>query len=476
MNSQFDSHEAHVIVSPLRKLAYGFSGMGTGMGDYLVATFIMIYYPVILHMNPATIGLVLIVPRMWDAITCPLMGQISDRTRTRWGRRRPYILFGAPLLSLATFLMFAPPRWLSERGMAWYVLVVGMLYYTAYTVVIVPSTALGVELSVDYHERTRIQVWRSVLASICGFITPWTWKLSQLGIFPDERTGVMWIAATYAIISMLSNWVTFTFCREESGVLESPTLPLWHAFRVTFRNRAFMMLGMACFLLLLGLWGGFSLMQYVTIYYVYGGTDHSSSATLTGLTSITFALIGLLSSFFWGWAGIKFDKRKGFILGILSIACMAPMSWFLFTPTYPYLQLVYQGILGFTCGALQIFPGTMMADVCDVDEYQTGCRREGAYNGIMTFLYTAGFAGTFFVTGILLRLSGFDENIDAQAPETLMRMRLFLAFVPFAVMLLIALAIWFYPLREKDVRAIRVVLDQRREERMATAGAQPESA
>lgn len=464
-DAQFDRHEDHVFVSRFRKFAYGLGNFGTCISENLVMNFVMYFYPIILKLNPSVVGLALIAPRVWDAVSDPAMGQISDRTRTRWGRRRPYLLFGAPVFAFLTFLMFAPPLALSDRGLTVYIFVVALLYYTSYTVIVVPYTALGAELSIDYHERTRVQAWRSVLMFSASFITPWTWSLAQLPVFPNERVGSMWVTGGFSFLVLIPVWLCFFGTREESELQEQAGVPLLKSLRLTFGNKGFVLLSLAYAFLIIGLWGGFGLGNYVNIYYVFGGEENDLAARLIGLNGTTMTITSIVGTLFWTWFGTRLGKKQGLMASFLATAAIAPFSWFLFSPQLPYLQVVNSGLLGFCFGALAVFPNAMVADLCDVDELESGCRREGAYNGVISFVVKLGFSGTFFMTGTLLKLSGFEEKADVQAPQVMTNVRMLLILVPIAVMLITTALIWFYPLSEQRVREIRAILEERRKAR-----------
>ena len=460
-DGQFDSHESHIIVATSRKVAYGVGSAGMNLTESLVNSFVLTFYPVILKANPALIGAVLFAPRVFDAVTDPIFGQISDRTRSRWGRRRPYLLFGAPLLGLFTWLMFTPPSGASQTTLAAYVLIVGMLYYAVYAVVYVAYTALGAELSIDYHERTRVQAWRTAMYFIGSLLGGLTWKLAQLDVFPNERVGVMWVTGVFAVFVTVSVWYTFWGTREEKELQGRGSLSVRSAFAATLSNKPFLVLSIVVFVLLIQLFGGFSLMNYVNIYYVCGG-DHDKASSYVALSSICLFPGALLGALFWAWMAIQFGKRESLVLTLGFLAVLAPLTWVLFTPRHPALQLVCQFLMGFTTGSLNVIPNTMVADICDVDEFTTGYRREGAYNGILALMIKGGFAGTFFVTGLLLKLSGFQEALDIQTPETITRMRILLVVVPLVLGMIIVVVSRFYSLQEATVRQIRNVLEQRR--------------
>lgn len=465
--SQFDRYEDHIIVSTWRKFAYALGHFGATISSDMVNVFVMTYYPVILKLNPMAVGAALVWPRLWDAVSDALMGHVSDRTKSRWGRRRPYLLFGAPLLALTTWLMFAPPSWLSEHGMIIYIMIISFVYYTSYTIIIVPYTALGAELSVDYHERTRVQIWRSVLLYCVQFIVPCTWWLTQRSIFPNERVGAMWVTGAYGILIIIPLWICFAGTREDAELQTRKGVPFLQAFKITFTNKTFVVFCAAYAILLVALWAGFGMANYVSIYHTFGGSDRLGAGRMQMITGLVSGVTMILGSIGWGWLGTRMGKKPAFIACLASAGLMAPLAWFLFTPAYPYLQLIFSAVVGLAFGGLQVFPFAMIADICDADELTSGARREGAYNGITAFVIKLGFSANFLITGTLLKLCGFEESIEVQSLEAVTQMRVLLCVIPLIGMLLTVAVLWFYPLSERRVREIRTILEDRRAQAVA---------
>lgn len=467
----FDRHEEHIQVPWRRKLAYGCGNFSIGASEVLLSNFVMVYYTVILQMDAKAVGLALFVPRLWDAFSDPLMGQISDHTRSRWGRRRPYILFGALAFALSNFLIFAPPVGWSNTAVYIYLFLIAFVYYTAYTVVFVPYLALGAELSIDYHERTRVQIWRSVFMFAPSLIVPWTWKLTQFDVFGDERTGTLWVMGAYSAILIVPLWITFFFSSEERELQERAGLPLFSALRMTFTNVPFLMAALSYALFMFGATIGLSLGIFLTIYYVFGGIANDQAASIQAITGMIGAVTTIAGALLWGYLGTKVGKRWGFLAGLSVMAVAAPLSWILFDPDVPYLQLLFPLFFGLGLGAMGVFPNSMIADVCDLDELESGSRREGAFNGVLSFLGKAGFSGTLLATGLVLDLAGFDEAAATQSASAILNLRIYTVLVPLITMVLVIALIWYYPLTENQMREVRAMLEERRAARHATAEA-----
>jgi len=433
---------------------------GIAITEGLLGTYILFLYVEVLQASPGLIGTVLIIPRVFDAITDPAMGQISDRTRGKMGRRRPYLLFGAPVLGFLTYLIFAPPSGFNETALAWFLAIIGIAYYAAYTAVFIPYNALGIELSVEYHERTRIQTWRGIIYMIGAALPPFAWRLAQL--FPDDRAGLSYVAGAMGLATTLAIWVTVWGTTEEAEAQGSSSLSIGDALRITLTNWPFLLLA-ACFLLLqVGLFGGIGLAFFVSAHYVFGGTQDAAAADYMGYFGIATTVAGVIGALFWGWFGVLVGKKKGFLAGLLFLMVLTLTSWFLYTPAVPQLQVVYAALTGLGFAALQVYPQSLLADVCDEDELATGARREGTYNGVVALLYKASAAICPFINGLILELSGFDETAEVQSAATLFDLRVAFAVFPAVVFLVCAICIWLYPLTEQRVRRIRAKLEARR--------------
>jgi len=458
----FDRHEDHIRVPWYRKLAYGSGNFSIGASEVLLSNFLMVFYTVILQMDAKVVGLALFLPRLWDAFSDPLMGQISDHTRSRWGRRRPYIFFGAVAFALTNFLMFTPPASFSPNAIYYYLFVLAFLYYSAYTVVFVPYLALGAELSIDYHERTRVQIWRSVFMFAPSLVVPWTWKLTQLEVFGNERSGTFWVMGAYGILLVVPLWLCFFFTSEEGELQERAGLPLSSALRMTFKNVPFLLAAISYALFMFGATIGLSLGIFLSIYHVFGGVANDRAASVQAYSGMIGAVTTIGGALLWGYLGTKIGKRRGFLAGLFVMAVAAPCSWFLFDPDYPYLQLLFPFLFGLGLGAMGVFPNSMIADVCDLDELESGSRREGAFNGVLSFMGKAGFSGTLLATGIVLDWAGFDETATIQTVEAVFNLRLYTVFVPLLTMGSVIALVWFYPLTEGQLREVRTVLEARR--------------
>jgi GPH family glycoside/pentoside/hexuronide:cation symporter len=372
------------------------------------------------------LGVIMIIPRLWDAVSDPLMGHISDNTRSRFGRRRPFLLLGGIAVALSFVLMWWIPegelvqRWFStEASYKWfqlaYILLWLLIFFTACTVFEIPHGALGMEMSNDTHERTRLFSAKSFLGNLFAMGTPWLFFLANLDIFKgpggNEADGMRWVSMMIAAILIpLVLWWFFA-CKEPgfTATKAQPKSRFWHDIRITFKNRTFLILVAIFFILGMGFNFVGLLNYYISIFYLFGG-DKVAAGPLLGINGTIWAVTGLLAVFPLNWLGKRFGKRKTLAFAIL-LMCGAQLSKIVcYNPEMPYLVVIPTVLL--SAGMLMFFTlgPSMLGDICDEDELNTGTRSEGSYYSIYWWFFKMGTAFASFVTGSLIIFSQFDEK------------------------------------------------------------------
>lgn len=433
-----------------------------------------------LGMNPALVGLLGMLPRMFDAITDPLMGYISDNTKSRWGRRRPYIFVGAFAVGLAFIFLWQLPRGESESYLFWYFLVGSLLFFLAYTVFATPWVALGYEMTPDYNERTRLMGTQFFIGQFAYFVYPWLLLLMQDETFFDDMVdGAAGVGLVIGLFAMAFGVLPAIFLRErmkdlaerehdahhESGLtgyaaVRNNVKDFIKGFLTTLSFMPFLKLCLATFLVFNGFQLVAAIQTYVIIYYIFAGDTALGAEYFgyvgTAMTASTFAIIVFVT-----WLGTKIGKRRAFTISTVLSMIGFGLKWFCYTPDNPWLILIPAPLIAFGYGGLFTLMPSMMADVVDMDELKTGERREGMYGSIYWWVVKLGQAAALAGGGLLLNASGFDVALGGgQSEETLTLLRLFDAFIP---LLASGLAIWCvvtFGITQEKAREIREKLEE----------------
>ena len=468
-------------IHPLKMGAYGAGGLANnllaaGSGGMMIA--LNLGY----GMNPALVGLLAAIPRLTDAVTDPVMGHISDHTRSRWGRRRPYIFCGAIAAPLVLALLWQLPEGRSESFYFNYFLIGSFVFYLAYTVFATPWVALGYELTPDYNERTRLMGAQNFIAQGAWLVAPWFLWFMELPRFGDMRDGAAALAIVLAIACAILGVLPAIFLRERHvlGETSHPTARREAAttqalavavkavtdfiigFGKTLRSVDFLKLCGATFLVFNGFQLIAAFQAYVIIFYVFGG-DQGAASVWIGLVGGLGAAATFVVIIVTTLLGTRIGKRHAFFVctGVSTLGY--GLKWFCYDPDKPWLLLLPAPLMAFGLGSLFTLMGSMIADVCDQDELKTGERREGMYGSIFWWVVKLGMAAALAASGFLLNATGFDVGLGgAQSERTLFLMRVFDVAVPFGTSLLAMLLIASYGISERRAREIRTALEARR--------------
>jgi GPH family glycoside/pentoside/hexuronide:cation symporter len=472
-------------ITLVNKIIYG---IGAFVNNLLAAAIggLLIVLNLGLGMNPALVGLLAALPRLTDALTDPLMGYLSDHTTSRWGRRRPYIFVGAILAGITFALLWQLPRGHSESFYFWFFLLGSLVFYLAYTVFATPWVALGYELTPDYHERTRLMGVQNFMGQLAYVVSPWFLLIMQAEYFDDIVDGASYLAIGIGMLVIAVGVLPAIFLRERFS--DSPTVDVdvnvsvdaakkkhkpgaqfnkhlkefIRGFVITLKVKPFVKLCAATFLVFNGFMMVSSFQFYVIIYYIFGG-DQAMGAEYAGWAGTVSAVATFCVIFFITWLGTIIGKRRAFFVAIGVSMFGYALKWFCYDPDYPLLLLVPAPFIAFGLGGLFTLMGSMVADVCDLDELETHERREGMFGSIYWWVVKLGMAAALALGGFLLNGTGFDVALGGdQSAQTLLLMRLFDLFIPLVAS---GLAIWFvasYPITEEFAHGVRQQLEERR--------------
>src|SRR4051812_43039219 len=402
-----------------------------------------------LGLQPFILGAIMVVPRLWEALSDPIIGHVSDNTRTRWGRRRPFIVIGGLLAALRFVALWWVPygEWVrglfsSETSYNWFQLayILGglVVFFTACAIFEIPHGALGLEMSADPHERTRLFSAKSFLGNLFAMGTPWLIALANLEVFSGPGgnlvDGMRYVSMIIAaVLAPMAVWWFFSLRESESGaVRDQKRSNFVEDMHATITNRTFLVLTAIIFTLAMGFNFVGSFASYITIFFLYGG-DVRAASTLLGITGTVWAVTALGAVFPLNWLDRRLGKSNTLLVAILlmcaaqlsKIVCYHPgslgaielpagLATLISRPAMiiegPYLILIPTMLL--SAGMLMFFTlgSSMVGDVCDEDELNTGTRSEGTYYSVFWWIIKMGTALASAVMGALLLVTAFDQD------------------------------------------------------------------
>lgn len=414
-----------------------------------------------LGLNPASVGFVLMLRGLWDAVTDPVMGYVSDNFRGRFGRRRPFIVLGGLLMAITMIFAWWFP---TDQGEATTLLYFGVgvfAFATAQTIFSVPYGALGFELSSTYHGRTRVQMGKALANRIASFASPYLFPFCLLGIFGGALNGVRWLSAIVAVVLVVS--VVFTTLKTRERARTAATKDNFlKAILSTARCPEFLRITFIYAALLFTL-GAFGVFQYfLMIYYVFAG-EVAKGAAFSALVETFANVLVLVAIPVISWACKRFQKHNALRIALGLMIVGSCLQLVLINPTYPWLMFFSPFFYSLGIVATFMILATLMADAVDADELRTGQRREGLFSATAAFMMKSMLAIAVGLSGVLIEATGFEVARGGdQAPGVFDNMRYL--FAAKAVLMVACLAVLHkYPLTERRLAEIQAELTRRRE-------------
>jgi GPH family glycoside/pentoside/hexuronide:cation symporter len=437
-------------LSTKTKLLYGVGDVGNAVVNSAVQFFLLAFYTDGALIAAGLASTALWAAKFWDAVNDPLFGWLSDRTTSRFGKRRVYMIFGALPLALSVALLWFVPGGLSNIWTFAWIALSFMIFDTMWTLTNVPYYALTAELTSDYDERASLTTVRMVLG-VPAYVIGAALTPVLVGFFASKATGYRWVGILYGILAAVVLWIAAAGLREKKQIAASKAeTPALRSFVATFRNRPFVRLVGAFLVANLA----FSLVRTLLYYYLTYQLGMEDQVPVVMFLLLVF--VGLFL-FPWKWLSDRLNKGPAYALG-LAIGGLAVSATFLLPqgPTpWIYVIAIVAGI-GFS--AQWVFPWAMVPDVVEYDRLVTGEHRGGMYYGVWGLATKLSDALGIAVSGWVLQLYGYLPNV-AQSAHTLFGIRLFFGPVPlvfFATAL--PLLIW-YPITRKSHAKVRQQLD-----------------
>lgn len=450
----------------IQKTGYGIGAVVTVVAVNSLMQLTGLFYVKGLGISVIWLGWAQAIPRLWDSISDPIVGNISDNTRSRFGRRIPYILLGGLLVGVTFALLFMVPRDWSKEAIFSYFLLMSLVFYTAVTIYSVPHGALGFEMTADYHEKTRVFAYASFIGNVGAIVSPWLYYFANRSVFKDNVEGMKWVCLVMGFILFASATICAFTCKEPKfkQVKDQKKIKFWESFKITCKNRTFIMLVAAFVLVIVGYQFVMGFGNFIMIYYVFSG-DEQAASSLLGWNGTLWAVVGLVGVFPMAWLSSRLGKTKTVMISFLMLTVGNLLKIVCYNREYPWLTLI--PTIFISSGMVMCFTlvNSMNADICDEDELKTGTRREGSYYAIYGWWWKAAVAIASVVSGYLLRTTGFVEGADLQSEVTLYWMRFCEITLPSILCLISVIILTKYPLTEDRAYEIKGILEERRKNR-----------
>lgn len=436
-------------LSRWRKLIYGFGDTGFSLTSSIIGAYFAIFLTDVVGIAPGIAAIAIFIGRSWDYINDPIIGYLSDRTRTRWGRRRPFLLFGALPFALTYILIWLRPPIENQVLLAAYYGLAYVLFESAATFVYMPYFALTPELTTNYDERTSLTTYR-MFFSILGSLVAFTIPLMIVGTFrPENAPRVLLMGTIFAAASALPLLIVFFGTRErkEYSSLEQPGLR--ESLKAAFKNRPFVF-SMVIFLLT---WVAVDILQVSLLYFVKYVVQREGQSDVI-MASIFITAILVLP--FWEWTSRRWNKRLAYSAGIAFWA-VVQIVLVLLNPTTPLAAILFLCVLaGVGVSAAHVLPWSIIPDAIEWDEWQTGERHEGMFYSLVMLMMKIASSITIPLVLLMLQFTGYNPGVVQQPASAILGIRLSIGPIPALLLLGGILFALLYPLsRERHGQIVR---------------------
>jgi len=443
-------------------VAYSLAGAGEGMASSIFGALTMPILNIFLGINPGLISTILSIRGILDACCDPIIGHASDNFRSKWGRRRPFILVGGLISGgLLSAIWCFNPAWSHHAILTWF-LCLYLLFSIGYSLFSVGYFALGIELAPSYHERTRVVAYRSVVSKPFSLLSMWFYSFALLPVFSNELAGARWLALLTSLVVIGTCTMTFLGTRERTKyVVGKKKENLIHALKSTYTNPEFLRVTMIYVVMntSLALFGIFG--TFVNIFYVFGGNKTAGAAM-----SATAATIGWVCAWFSiplvTWFSRRHQKHNTLRAALVLMIVGGILKFWCFNPKYPYLQLALPFFFSTGIAGVYTVLSSMQADVVDLDELRSGQRREGIFGAAGGWVMKSAGALAGVLSGVMLNATGYNVALGGhQSPRTYFWMLFLFSIGTAGMNSFCFLLLWRYPLTESRMIEIRTELDRR---------------
>lgn len=457
-----------------QKIAFGFGMLANQMFPAILGIF-MIVLVEDLGFSGWMWSLVFLFPRIFDAFLDPIMGFISDNTKSKWGRRRQYVLIGGIIMGLAYIFMW---QLYKEDGLQynfWYFFLWSLVFYLGLTIFSVPYVAMGYEMSDDFHERTNIMAISQWIGQWAWVIAPLFWIIMyDVNWFPSADVAVrelaIWVAIPCAICAIVpAIFIESKSTKNEnyeplnSANIGNSLKKIFDSFGEAFKIKEFRKLCGATFLIFNAFNTVAALTFFVIVYKLFNG-----DAGASGIWVSMFGCLGALGTSFIviptvAWMSKKFGKKKAFMISQSISLIGYVMLYFLFIPGKPWMYIIALPFFSFGIGSLFTIMMSMTADVIDVDEINTGKRREGIFGAIYWWMVKVGYGIAGALSGVIITYVGFNPELATVDQQSAVDgIHAFFCFFPMGGTILAMFVMYNYSITEEKANEIKALLTKRK--------------
>lgn len=441
-----------------QKIIYGIGDIGFSLTGTIIGAYFAIFLTDVVGINPAIAAVAIFVGRTWDYVNDPLFGHLSDRTRTRWGRRRPFLLVGALPYAIAFALMWWRPPLQSDHSLAIYYAIIYVFYDAAATFVYMPYYALTPELTSDYDERTSLTTTR-MFFSILGGLVAFTIPMMIIGVLSSANAQrVLLMGVIFAVISAIPLLIVFFKTKERSDYLLQEQPSLRQSIRAAWGNKPFIF-GMFIFLFT---WVSFDILQTILLFFIkYVLRQEANSDLIMGVIFVT-AICALP---IWNYASRRLNKRLAYIVGI---AFWAVVQLVLVTiqPSIGLGPILFLCVLaGIGVGAAHVLPWSIIPDAIEWGELKIGERHEGMFYSLITLSQKVASSIAIPLALLVLSGTGYIPNSLEQPASAILGIRIVAGPIPAALLCIGILFAALYPLGRDSYTHITQELEIQRASR-----------
>jgi GPH family glycoside/pentoside/hexuronide:cation symporter len=442
-------------LSRREKIVYGAGDIGFSLTSTILGAYFAIFLTDVVGVAPGIAAIALFIGRSWDYVNDPIIGHISDRTRSRWGRRRPFLLFGALPFALAFTMLWIRPPWESSVALVVYYALAYLLFDTTATFLYMPYFALTPELTDNYDERTSLTTYR-MFFSILGSLVAFTVPIMIIGaLVPENAPRVLLMGGIFALISAAPMLLVFFGTHERREFMAQSQPKLIESLKAAWKNRPFVF-GAVIYLLT---WVSMTILETSLLYYIkYVVQRETSSDIIMASIFVT----GIIALPLWEWASRRFGKRRAYIYGVAFWAAVQMVLISLTASTGLGTILFLCVLAGIGVSAAHVLPWSILPDAVEWDEYQTGERHEGMFYSLVTLTQKIASSIAIPLVLLVLQITGYQPNAPQQASSALWGIRIAIGPIPALLLLAGILFAMRYPLDRERFSQVVAELEERR--------------